>query len=283
MGNPKQKWTAEEEDALMAGIAKHGTGKWKNIQRDPEFHPFLSSRSNVDLKDKWRNMNVNAGGQGSREKSRAPKPIVGTDGPVPAAPLVSNSQTSDPAASVASDALADLVVDESIKSSGNGKDASRYNTLIFEALSSLNVPHGSGISEIVSYIEQRQEVPPNFRRLLSSRLRRMVAQEKLEKAENGYKLKNASLGGKTPSTNLKEVGPRQLQSTGFITSNDNVEEAVSAAAYRIAEAENKSFVASEAVKEAERVSKLSEDADSLQQLAKEISEKCSRGEIVFVE
>nr|GEV23160.1 telomere repeat-binding factor 4 [Tanacetum cinerariifolium] len=28
MGNPKQKWTAEEEDALRAGVAKHDGGRW---------------------------------------------------------------------------------------------------------------------------------------------------------------------------------------------------------------------------------------------------------------
>lgn len=50
MGNPKQKWTSEEEEALRAGVKKHGTGKWKDIQKDPEFNPFLSSRSNIDLK-----------------------------------------------------------------------------------------------------------------------------------------------------------------------------------------------------------------------------------------
>lgn len=50
MGNPKQKWTSEEEEALRAGVRKHGTGKWKDIQKDPEFNPFLSSRSNIDLK-----------------------------------------------------------------------------------------------------------------------------------------------------------------------------------------------------------------------------------------
>lgn len=49
MGNLKQKWTAEEE-ALLAGIAKHGPGKWKNILRDPEFATFLVNRSNIDLK-----------------------------------------------------------------------------------------------------------------------------------------------------------------------------------------------------------------------------------------
>ncbi|GJT62350.1 telomere repeat-binding factor 4 [Tanacetum coccineum] len=41
MDNPKQKWTAEEEDALRAGVAKHGTGKGKNIHKDPEFNPHL--------------------------------------------------------------------------------------------------------------------------------------------------------------------------------------------------------------------------------------------------
>ena len=50
MGNPKQKWTSEEEEALRAGVKKHGTGKWKNIQRDPEFSHLLFSRSNIDLK-----------------------------------------------------------------------------------------------------------------------------------------------------------------------------------------------------------------------------------------
>lgn len=50
MGNPKQKWTAEEEEALRAGVRKHGTGKWKNIQKDPEFSHLLNSRSNIDLK-----------------------------------------------------------------------------------------------------------------------------------------------------------------------------------------------------------------------------------------
>ena len=50
MGNPKRKWTAEEEEALRAGVAKHGNGKWKIIQKDPKFNPYLFSRSNIDLK-----------------------------------------------------------------------------------------------------------------------------------------------------------------------------------------------------------------------------------------
>lgn len=49
MGPPKQKWAAEEENALKAGVAKHGAGKWRTILKDPEFNAILASRSNVDL------------------------------------------------------------------------------------------------------------------------------------------------------------------------------------------------------------------------------------------
>lgn len=50
MGAPKQKWTSEEEEALRAGVDKHGAGKWRTIQKDPEFGHCLSARSNIDLK-----------------------------------------------------------------------------------------------------------------------------------------------------------------------------------------------------------------------------------------
>ncbi|KAF9609918.1 hypothetical protein IFM89_019011 [Coptis chinensis] len=58
MGAPMQRWTEEEEAALKAGILKHGLGKWRIISKDPEFSSILCLSSNVDLKDKWRNMNV---------------------------------------------------------------------------------------------------------------------------------------------------------------------------------------------------------------------------------
>lgn len=55
---------------------------------------------------------------------------------------------------------------------------------------------------------------------------------------------------------------------------ETIQEAAMAAAYKVAEAENKSFLASEAVKEAERVSKMADDADAMLQLFKEIYEQC---------
>jgi myb proto-oncogene protein len=71
MGVPKQRWTAEEEAALRAGVARHGVGNWRTILKDPEFSSTLCYRSNVDLKDKWRNMNVVFTASSSREKGRA--------------------------------------------------------------------------------------------------------------------------------------------------------------------------------------------------------------------
>ncbi|KAK6268225.1 hypothetical protein QUC31_012385 [Theobroma cacao] len=274
MGNQKQKWTAEEEEALLAGVAKHGPGKWKNILKDPDFAPYLTHRSNIDLKDKWRNLSVSTSAQGSRDKSRAPKvkAIVAS---------LPNTPSSAPAASRAHIVTTDAVVGDASNSSLDGKNAPRYNTMIFEALSTIKDTNGSDVSAIVSYIEQRHEVPPNFRRLLSSRLRRLVSQGKLEKIQNCYKIrKDILMGTKTPTPKQKDI--RLRQNSGVVSSGETMEEAAITAAYKVAEAENKSFLAAEAVKEAERVSKMAEDTDSMLQLVKEIYEQCSRGEIVLL-
>ncbi|XP_024177942.1 single myb histone 4-like [Rosa chinensis] len=57
-----QKWTAEEEEALLAGVAKHGVGKWKIILEDSEFGPILTHRSNHKLRYKWRRWSVRPSG-----------------------------------------------------------------------------------------------------------------------------------------------------------------------------------------------------------------------------
>ncbi|XVE51913.1 hypothetical protein DITRI_Ditri02bG0078500 [Diplodiscus trichospermus] len=274
MGNQKQKWTAEEEEALLAGIAKHGPGKWKNILKDPDFAPSLTHRSNIDLKDKWRNLSVSSSAPGSRDKSRAPK--LKSVGPAPP-----NNPNSAPDASRTPNVTSDTVMDHPSNNALDGKNALRYNTMIFEALSTIKDTNGSDISAIISYIEQRHEVPPKFRRLLSARLRRLASQGKLEKIQNRYKIrKDTKLGTKTPSPKQKDI--RLRQNSGALSSGETVEEAAITAAYKVAEAENKSFLASEAVKEAERVSKMAEDTDSMLQLVKEIYEQCSRGEIVLL-
>ncbi|XP_071742398.1 telomere repeat-binding factor 4-like [Rutidosis leptorrhynchoides] len=276
MGNPKQKWTAEEEEALRAGIAKHGTGKWKNIQKDPEFNHLLYSRSNIDLKDKWRNMSVSVNGQGPREKSRTPKAKSSTN-----SPCMPIAQTPGSLAAVVVDpsSTTDVHMDDASKCLLN---ASKYDAMIYEALSTLKNPNGSDTSAIVSFFEKRQEVPVKFRRLLNSRLRRLVALDKLEKVQNCYRLrKEVHNGTKGPVQKPKEIQPRIYPINSHL--GETLEEAAVAAAYKVAEAENKLFVAAEAVKEAERVSRMAEEAEAFLHLVEEIYERCSHGEVVMVQ
>ncbi|KAK1396969.1 MYB transcription factor [Heracleum sosnowskyi] len=319
MGNPKQKWTAEEEEALRAGVAKHGTGKWKNIQKDPEFNHHLYTRSNIDLKDKWRNMSVSAGGQGPRDKSRMLKPksesdaseasftpgapatpLLLTNAPASSIPPVSSTPPapsnppvpSNPPASTIPPAsstlashdavpLAVVATNDSSKCNLDVKTASKYDSMIYDALKNLNDPNGSDASAIVSFIEQKQEVPQNFRRLLVSRLRRLVVQEKLEKVHNCYRSKNdAAPGTKAPTPKPKEIRPRQPQPTSYLP--DTVEDAAKNAAYKVAVADNKESVAAEAGKESDRINKMAEDAEVLLKAAEDIFDRCSRGEIVTV-
>ncbi|KAE8700707.1 glycylpeptide N-tetradecanoyltransferase 1-like isoform X1 [Hibiscus syriacus] len=261
MGNQKQKWTAEEEEALLAGITKHGPGKWKNILKDPEFAPFLTHRSNIDLKDKWRNLSVSTNTQTARDKSRAPK----VKGIVDSLPNTPNSFA--PAASHSLSVTTDAGVGDSSNNSLDGKNAPSfvfysfcypskrhlYNTMIFEALSTIKDTNGHDISAIVSYIE----------------------------AQNCYKIKEDTLiGTETPIPKQKNI--RLRQNFGAGSSGETVEAAAITAAYKVVEAENKSFLAAEAMKEAERVSKMAEDTDSMLQLVKEIYEQCSRGETVLL-
>ena len=51
----KDKWSDTETYALISAVDKYGL-KWTNIKRDTRFNHVLIKRSNVDLKDKWRNI-----------------------------------------------------------------------------------------------------------------------------------------------------------------------------------------------------------------------------------
>ncbi|XP_011072548.1 telomere repeat-binding factor 4 isoform X1 [Sesamum indicum] len=272
MGNQKQKWTAEEEEALKAGVAKHGAGKWKNILIDSEFAPKLANRSNVDLKDKWRNMGASHG-QGCRDNSVTPKAKATASNA--AAPKPQNSSTVFSSKEKANE--------NPPHSPQETKNVPKYNAMILEALSSLKDPSGSDIGAIVGFIEQKYEVPQNFRRLLSSKLRKLVLQGKLEKVLQCYKIKDASLGTKTPSPKQKDVRPRPSQQSSLTISDETVEDAARSAAQWIAEAENKAFVMAEALKESERVSQMAEDADAMHTLCKELFERCSRGEYILMD
>ncbi|XP_071901333.1 telomere repeat-binding factor 4-like [Coffea arabica] len=271
MGNPKQKWTPEEEEALKAGVKKHGTGKWKNILKDPEFAPFLTNRSNIDLKDKWRNVSISTG-QISKVKSMAPRIKQSTAIALPVTPI----------SAVPISVVEDDAVDDPSKSPQEGRNATLYDSMIFEAITDIKDPNGSDIGAIVHFIEQQHEVPQNFRRLLSSNLRRLVLKGKLEKVQNCFKMKDAASGAKTPMPKKKDVCSRPSQNFGSVTSIEKLKDAAINAAYRIAEAENKSFVAAEAVREYERAVNVAEDTDSALLLVKDIYDRCSQGQMVLL-
>ncbi|KAJ7959926.1 Telomeric repeat-binding factor like [Quillaja saponaria] len=50
----RKRWSVLEEDTLRAGVQKFGKGNWKDILNC--FHDIFDERTEVDLKDKWRNM-----------------------------------------------------------------------------------------------------------------------------------------------------------------------------------------------------------------------------------
>lgn len=257
MGNQKLKWTTDEEEALRAGVNKHGIGKWKNILKDPEFAPFLTSRSNIDLKDKWRNMSISTG-LITKDKSKGPrvKPIT--------AGVITIGEGSSAAA---------VIQDESFDVSKNPQ----YNAMIFHALSIMNAPMGSDIGSIVNFIEQVYEVPQNFKRLLGPKLRRLVLQGKLERVGNGYKIKSAAPRTQTPVVNPRGfwTGASHMPGPGIYI--ETVADASKTAAYKVAVAENKSFVAAVAANEAERVLSLAEETESIVQVVREIQDDCLRG------
>ncbi|XP_020552192.1 telomere repeat-binding factor 4 isoform X2 [Sesamum indicum] len=218
----------------MAGVAKHGPGKWKNILVDSEFADKLASRSNVDLKDKWRNMGANHE-QVSGDNAMTPK------GKATAASAVRPRTQTSSAAFVSKDSVNEKLS----QGPQNAKSVPKYNAMILEALSSIKDCNGSDFGAIMRFIEVQKR----------------------------YKIRLAASGTKTPTPKQKGVNSRPLQKSRLTISAETVEDAAKTAADKIAEAENKSFVAAEAVKESERVSRMAEDADALLMHLKEVFEQ----------
>lgn len=72
-GAPKRRrrkkvyWTSAEVDCLLDGVDKYGVGNWKVILEQGK-DVFLAHRTNVDLKDKWKNIHMDRPGKQRREK-----------------------------------------------------------------------------------------------------------------------------------------------------------------------------------------------------------------------
>ncbi|EEE53602.1 hypothetical protein OsJ_36856 [Oryza sativa Japonica Group] len=265
MGAPKQKWTAEEESALKAGIAKHGAGKWRTILKDPDFSNVLRYRSNVDLKDKWRNMNVTVNASGARDRVKAPvvkKPR--------SAPKHEGHSTSTAIAAVTSDGDDDVAEPVPLATSTSSKRSlSRLDNIIVEAVRSLNEPTGSYKTAIANYIEEQYWPPADFDHVLSSKLNDLTASGKLIKVNRKYRIAPSSSLSEGRSSKVvlledikKEPTKLDREDVAVLTKSQidaelarmrtmTAEEAAAAAARAVAEAEAIMAEAEAAVREAE--------------------------------
>ncbi|KAL2348304.1 hypothetical protein Fmac_002304 [Flemingia macrophylla] len=153
MGVPKQKWTAEEEAALKAGVVKHGAGKWRTILTDREFSSILSMRSNVDLKDKWRNINVTEI-WGSRHNAKLafkynlPPPKIDNNHMA----LSTLVQRDKEVADFKPLAVSGGTCPNSMENTSRLQDF-QLDNLIFESITKLKEPRGSDRESIAAYIE----------------------------------------------------------------------------------------------------------------------------------
>ncbi|XP_016506260.2 single myb histone 6 isoform X3 [Nicotiana tabacum] len=271
MGAPKQKWTSEEEAALKAGVAKYGVGKWSTILKDPEFAAVLRSRSNVDLKDKWRNLHVMANGLGSRHQGRVvsksvqPKQRRDDNSLLVSTAVENDIEVLDPKPLASSgDALEDV---------GCEKPICRLDDLILEAIAKLKEPHGSRRNAILSYIEEWYTAPPNFERLLAANLKVLTDKGRLIKVRHQYRIAPSRLSSGTKGGHLPFLMDGKEDST-MIEKNEirirtkaqvdveleqmksmTAEEAAAAAAQAVADAEA-------AIAEAERAARIAEAAEA---------------------
>jgi myb proto-oncogene protein len=228
MGAPKQKWTQEEESALKAGVIKHGAGKWRTILKDPEYSYILYLRSNVDLKDKWRNMSVMNNGWTSREKSslsvRRTSSVLRHEDSSAALSLVAqdDDEMDDepmPLAVVVSNATMQQVMPPK-------RSIVKLDNLIMEAITNLGEPGGSNKTTIAAYIEDQYWTPSNFKRILSAKLKFMAGCGKLIKVKRRYRI--------APASGISERGNSPMltpQGTRMILPNIEMEEMVPAKAH----------------------------------------------------
>ncbi|KAK6120999.1 hypothetical protein DH2020_045257 [Rehmannia glutinosa] len=267
MGAPKQKWTPEEEAALKAGVLKHGPGKWRTILKDPQFSGVLYLRSNVDLKDKWRNMSVMANAWGSRERSR-----------LSLRRMHPTSKLGESSMSLSTTSQSDEEIVDRLRAGSGGSSPNdgpkrsimRLDNLIMEAINNLREPGGSNKTTIAAYIEDQYWAPPNFKRILSAKLKHMSAMGKLIKMKRKYMIAGTSfISERRRKSSIPflergrhRISPRIDRDVAYLTKEEidlevarlrsmTPQEAAAAAAQAVAEAEEAMAAAEEAAREAD--------------------------------
>ncbi|KAK9284508.1 hypothetical protein L1049_023832 [Liquidambar formosana] len=268
MGAHKQRWTSEEEAALKAGVVKHGVGKWRTILTDPEFSTILRLRSNVDLKDKWRNINVTANGWGSRHKARLAlkrnqKTPKHEDNPMALSTVPRTDEEIVDAKPLA-------ISSGTLRIAGSKEPIARLENLILEAITNMKEPSGSDKHAIAMYIEEQCWAPSDLKKLLSTKLKILTANGKLIKVKRKYRIATNLTSSKVrsspsllPPEARKKDSSRAEKSSIDVPTKSQIDgelskmrsmtahEAAEAAARAVAEAEAAIAEAEKAAREAE--------------------------------
>ncbi|KAL0652099.1 hypothetical protein Bca4012_094790 [Brassica carinata] len=256
MGGRKQMWTPKEVTALRAGVRAYGIGKWRGILSDSKFGRALKARSNVDLKDKWRN--ISAATFGSRKKK------------VLAIVAVDNDNDGEQEIVPASPANGD---DEGLFAS--------VDTFILEAITSWKKLLRPNKKSILHHVEEKNNMQPGEKWLVTSRLEHLVNVGTIIKKNNRYKISPtyAAAEAEQSSTQLllegnKENGvvnhtKSQVDGEAFKINGMTEEEASAAAAIALEEAEFARAEAEEAAREADRAEA---EAEAMQDYAEAVKE-----------
>lgn len=215
MGAPKQRWSREEEEALKAGILKHGAGKWTAILKDAEFRSILALRSNVDLKDKYRNMGTVRSGERSGEASREKAAAAlkrSKQNLIQDSSQLAPSGSNEDYPSATKDAETLIVSVNSPESSGQ-KQNSKLETLILKAIACMKDSTGSSITNISSYIEDNFKYVPDSRQEIGEKTKEMASAGKLEKfGKHKYKLAQNTNHSKGKFSKARSNEGRQKES-----------------------------------------------------------------------
>lgn len=240
MGVPKQKWTSEEEAALKAGIAKYGPGKWSTILKDSEFISILHTRSNVDLKDKWRNMNFMGSGYGSRQRTRSAK----------SQPIHKSEEEHDMQICIVNP-LPTLSPPLQIDDSKMPMKNPRLDSLILDTITNLKDPLGSNRASIAEYIEEKHSAPPNLERLLKAELKTLINSRKLIKVKHRYRIAASSSKSSEKKTSSPLLTKAKIDAELEKMKKMTRQQAAAFAVKAVAEAEAAIYEAEMAAKEAE--------------------------------
>ncbi|XP_008673422.1 single myb histone 5 isoform X2 [Zea mays] len=227
------------------------------ILNDPELSSTLRYRSNVDLKDKWRNMNVIVTSSSTRDRGRT------STRRTRAAPK-NNDQLL--AMSTITSEVDDEIVDvkpivsmsvEGWNTSNSKKSHSRLDNIIMEAIKNLNEPTGSHRTTIANYIEEQYWPPSDFDHLLSAKLKYLATSGKLLKVNRKYRIAPSLLEDvqreplKLGSDASRTLTRSQVDAELVRMATMTVEAAAAAAAHAVAEAEAIMAEAEAAAREAE--------------------------------